>query len=313
MADNLPQIKPISGILNIDKAPGMTSHDVVGRVRRILREGGWGKSVKVGHAGTLDPDATGVLLVCLGGATRLADLLAGQGKVYRAEFRLGATTTTEDASGEVTGEWDASPIMRGDVVGVLESLTGTIEQIPPMVSAVHHEGRRLYELARQGIEVERAARTIVVDKIELLRFEGGVSRPEGEMRVACGKGTYVRTLCADLGARLGVGGHMTVLRRLKVGTFDAEDALPVDALSGDAVQAHMISASQAVSFLPLCDLTEGEFEDVLHGRAIYRDDHAELWHGAEWVRLVNSAGELVALAVPGESGLLYPKKVLTSG
>ena len=306
------QITPLSGVLNVDKATGMTSHDVVGRVRRILREGGWGKSVKVGHAGTLDPDATGVLLVCLGGATRLADLLAAQGKVYQAEFRLGATTSTEDASGEKTGEWDASSITQADVEQALESLIGTIEQIPPMVSAVHHNGRRLYELARQGIEVERAARSIVVDKIDLRRFKSGVSRPDGEMLVECGKGTYVRTLCADLGARLEVGGHMTALRRLSVGVFDVKDALPVDALSAESLQARIIGASQAVSFLPMCSLTEAEMEDVLHGRAVHRDNQAELWHGAEWVRLVDSAGELIALASP-EGGLLRPKKVLISG
>ncbi len=305
------QIKSLSGVLNIDKAPAMTSHDVVGRVRRILREGGWGKSVKVGHAGTLDPDATGVLLVCLGGATRLADLLAAQGKVYQAEFRLGATTSTEDASGQTTGEWDASAITQADVERALKSLTGTIEQVPPMVSAVHHEGRRLYELARQGIEVERVARSIVVDEIDLLRFNGGVSRPSGEMRVECGKGTYIRTLCADLGTRLGVGGHMTVLRRLKVGVFNAEDALSLDALSTETIQARIVGASDAVSFLPLCELSDAEVGDILHGRAIRRDDEAELWLGAEWVRLVDSGGELVALATP-EGGLLHPKKVLAS-
>ena len=163
----------------------------------------------------------------------------------------------------------------------------------------------------KGIEVERAARTIVVDKIDLLRFESGASRPTGEMRVECGKGTYVRTLCADLGARLAVGGHMTVLRRLSVGVFDVKDALRVDALSDESIQARIIKASQAVFFLPLCEIDDAEVEDVLHGRAVRREDDFVLWGGAEWVRLVDSGGELIALASP-EGGLLRPKKVLVS-
>ena len=300
----------LAGVLNIDKAPGMTSHDVVGCVRRALREAGYGKSVKVGHAGTLDPDATGVLLVCLGGATRLADLLAAQGKVYQAEFRLGVTTSTEDASGEVTGERDASQVTQDQVEAALAGLTGIIEQVPPMVSAVHHEGRRLYELARQGIEVERAARTITVDRIDLLRFEAGSNCPAGEMRVECGKGTYIRTLCADMGVRLGVGGHMTKLRRLKVGVFNAAEALPVDAVSAETIQTRLVSASDAVSFLPLYQLGETEQADVLHGRAV---NSGRDWGGEEWVRLTSFSGELVALAAPGEDGWLHPHKVLSSG
>ena len=150
-----------NGILNIDKPAGMTSHDVVARVRRLAR------IKRVGHAGTLDPDATGVLLVCLGTATRLAEYLAAAGKAYRATLALGATTTTEDASGNVLTRADASGVGEPTLRAVLPRFVGEIEQTPPMVSAVHHEGRRLYELAREGITVERSARTISVGRIDL--------------------------------------------------------------------------------------------------------------------------------------------------
>ncbi len=154
----------ISGVLNVHKPLGMTSHDVVGQVRRLAHQ------KRVGHAGTLDPDATGVLLVCLGAATRLSDYLADEGKDYRATLALGATTTTEDASGEVLAEADASHLTLTDLQAVLPRFVGTILQTPPMVSAVHHQGQRLYALAWQGITVEREARPVRIDSITLRRW-----------------------------------------------------------------------------------------------------------------------------------------------
>ncbi len=188
----------MNGVLNIDKPAGMTSHDVVARVRRLAH------LKRVGHAGTLDPDATGVLLVCLGAATRIADYLADEGKEYRATLALGATTTTEDASGEVLTRTDAGHLGERDLAEILPRFVGDVSQTPPMVSAVHHEGRRLYELAREGITVERAARTIHIDSIQLRDFTPGEAAV-ATLDIACGKGTYIRTLYADLGAVLGVG------------------------------------------------------------------------------------------------------------
>jgi tRNA pseudouridine55 synthase len=290
----------LSGVLAVDKAAGMTSHDVVGLVRRAFKP----VKIKVGHAGTLDPDATGLLLVCIGGATRVADLLADQGKVYRTEFVLGAATSTEDSSGAIVSETSAASVTEREVSGVLETMVGHVDQIPPMVSAVHHEGRRLYELARQGIEVERAPRRIRIDRIELARFEPG-ERATGEMVVECGKGAYVRTLCADLGARLAVGGHMSALRRLRIGAFDLAGALPVGELSCESVIAHLVAPSEAASFLPRRIVEGGGPREIAAGDIQGAD------HPSHWIRVVSAGGELLALATRGETGaVLQPKKVL---
>jgi tRNA pseudouridine55 synthase len=298
----------ICGVVPIDKASDMTSHDVVGMVRRVFRPA----KIKVGHAGTLDPDATGLLLVCIGSATRLADLLADRGKVYHAGFVLGVATSTEDASGEVSAEQDASRVTESDVLQALTGLTGDIQQVPPMVSALHHEGRRLYDLARQGIEVERAARPVTVESIDLVKFAPG-RRAQGDFIVSCGKGVYVRTLCADLGKILGVGGHMSTLRRLSIGDFNISNVLPTSEITRDSILEHLVPAAEAVSFLPIHMITEQEKVDILHGRAILSGKSTVVSYEAEWIRLVDRSGELIALATFNEDAeCLWPKKVLGS-
>ncbi len=251
----------MNGILNVDKPAGMTSHDVVGRVRRLAHQ------KRVGHAGTLDPDATGVLLVCLGQATRLSDYLAAEGKEYRAVLALGQTTTTEDASGEVLTEADASAINKIELAALLPRFTGDIQQTPPMVSAVHHEGKRLYELARAGITVERTARTIRIDRIDLLDFVPGTIAT-ATLDIACGKGTYIRTLCADLGAALGVGGHMQSLRRTQVGMFTVEAATPLDALTEENLPDLLVSSAAALESWPSQTALGAECSDIKAGRAL---------------------------------------------
>lgn len=290
----------MNGVLNIDKPAGMTSHDVVARVRRVAR------LKRVGHAGTLDPDATGVLLVCLGTATRLSDYLAGEGKEYRATLALGATTTTEDASGEVLTRTDAGHICQDDLAAVLPRFVGDISQIPPMVSAVHHEGRRLYELARAGITVERAARTIRIDTLTLVNFTPG-ELAAATLDVSCGKGTYIRTLCADLGAALGVGGHMAALRRTRVGAFRAEAATPLDALTEEGLPELLVAPADALTGMPAHRLaTDTERDDILHGRVL----RVSLPTGTV-VKVMDAGGELVALArADGEH--LRPFKVFAS-
>ncbi len=288
----------MNGVLNIDKPAGMTSHDVVARVRRAA------KLKRVGHAGTLDPDATGVLLVCLGTATRLSDYLAGEGKSYAAVLALGATTTTEDASGEVLTQADASHLQREDLEAVLPRFIGDIQQIPPMVSAVHHEGKRLYELARAGITVERQARTIRIDALTLGGFTPG-TLATATLDVECGKGTYIRTLCADLGAALGVGGHMASLRRTRVGAFTADAAVPLDALTFEGLPGQLTSPADALSRLPSHAATEAEQQDIAHGRALMSSLPAETV-----VRVLDSEGALIALArADGER--LHPFKVFS--
>ena len=274
----------MNGILNIDKPAGMTSHDVVGRVRRIAH------LKRVGHAGTLDPDATGVLLVCLGQATRLSDYLADEGKAYRAVLALGATTTTEDASGEVLTQTDAGHLTAADLAALLPSFTGDIAQIPPMVSAVHHDGKRLYELARAGITVERAARTIHVDAIDLLDFTPG-PLAHARLDIACGKGTYIRTLCADLGAALGVGGHMESLRRTRVGTFTAEDATPLSDLTEENLPGLLVSPADALDKWPVHRAdTDDARNDIKLGRALPSALPPETI-----ARILDAGGELIAL------------------
>jgi tRNA pseudouridine55 synthase len=274
----------MNGILSIDKPAGMTSHDVVGRVRRVAHQ------KRVGHAGTLDPDATGVLLVCLGQATRLSDYLAAEGKRYRAVLALGQTTTTEDASGEVLTEADASAVTEAALAALLPRFTGDIQQTPPMVSAVHHEGKRLYELARAGITVERTARTIRIDTINLLDFTPGVVAT-ATLDIVCGKGTYIRTLCADLGSALGAGGHMQSLRRTQVGAFAADAATPLDALSEDDLPGLLVSPSSALGGWPAQDAaTEDARSAVKAGRPL----PSVLPPGAE-ARILGAGGELIAL------------------
>ncbi len=287
----------MNGILSIDKPAGMTSHDVVGRIRRLAH------LKRVGHAGTLDPDATGVLLVCLGPATRLADYLADEGKSYRATLALGATTTTEDASGEILTRADASHLAERGLAEILPRFVGDIAQTPPMVSAVHHEGKRLYELARQGITVERAARIIHIERIALVDFTPGESA-FATLEVDCGKGTYIRTLCADLGAALGVGGHMAALRRTRIGAFGIETAVPLKDLTSESLAASLISPSEALAHFPSCLLADAtEADDVRHGRAL-----PFAWPEAPVVRIVDRENTLIALGrADGER--LHPFKV----
>lgn len=231
----------VDGLVVIDKPAGCTSHDVVARCRRIFGQ------KKVGHAGTLDPDATGVLLVGLGRATRLLQWLTGLPKRYTGEVVLGVATTTLDAGGQVTGTWDMSAVTLEEARSAAARLTGEITQVPPMVSALKVGGRRLHELAREGVEVERAARPVTVRRFDLEWAEPALAGPAGPdgagpvlaLDVECSSGTYVRTLAADLGTLLGGGAHLRNLRRTEVGDFSVERAVTLEELEaspmGDAV------------------------------------------------------------------------------
>ncbi len=212
----------VNGLVVVDKEAGWTSHDVVARCRRTFGQ------KRVGHAGTLDPDATGVLLVGLGRATRLMRFLTALPKTYEAEVVLGTATSTLDASGDTTGTWDMGDVTLSAVRNAALTLTGAIEQVPPMVSAVKVDGRRLYALAREGIEVERVARPVTVYRYDVMPgMTPGVFRIE----VECSSGTYVRVLAADLGEALGGGAHLRNLRRTRIGSFTTEDARLVDELT----------------------------------------------------------------------------------
>lgn len=208
----------IDGILNIDKPYGATSMDVVRRIKRASGQR------RVGHGGTLDPVATGVLPICLGQATRMMEDLINGGKTYRADVELGTATDTYDALGEITAHADASGVSVGDVERALRDFVGDVRQAPPMYSALKRDGKRLYELARAGVEVEREARPVMVHGITLQ----GWTPPIATIEVRCGRGFYMRSLAHDLGQALGCGGHLKTLERLRCGGFSVSDAVSID-------------------------------------------------------------------------------------
>jgi tRNA pseudouridine55 synthase len=216
----------VDGILNVDKPLGMTSHDVVVAIRRMAgRQSGVSGSLKVGHAGTLDPLATGVLLVCLGRATRVSEYLMRSAKTYRATLELGVTTTTHDAEGEVTS-CSQVDVRQDDVLAALPAFTGSIQQVPPRYSAIKRGGRPLYELARRGIEVDVPAREVEVYALDLVAWEP----PHVVLDVRCGPGTYVRALARDIGRALGCGAYLSALRRTSSGAFQVSEAVDLPTL-----------------------------------------------------------------------------------
>lgn len=210
----------MDGILNINKPKGMTSHDVVIEVRKIFH------FKKVGHAGTLDPDARGVLVICLGKATKAVRFLINNDKEYEAIMVLGVSTDSQDASGRVLRKVEELKISEMDVREAMKKFQGDIEQIPPMVSAVHYQGKRLYQLARQGKIVKRSPRKVKIFSLKIL----GMELPRVKFRIICSKGTYVRTLCADIGEALGCGAHQAELIRLRSGSYHIRDSLTLEEL-----------------------------------------------------------------------------------
>ena len=244
------------GVLVIDKPAGMTSHDVVDVVRKRF------KTKKVGHAGTLDPDATGLLLVGVGKATRFLAYAQDASKRYRATARFGATTSTQDASGEVLATRQCT-FSQDELGRALEKFTGAIEQVPPMVSAVKVDGERLHVKARRGETVERAARPVTIYEVELVAFTDA-DPPEAELDVRCSSGTYVRTLINDVGDALGCGAHMTTLRRTETGGFSLDEATILDDIGAE----HLLPLSEAVRVLPSLDLTDEHAKDVSFGRTL---------------------------------------------
>lgn len=226
----------INGIVNIYKEKGYTSHDVVAVLRKVVGQ------KKIGHTGTLDPDATGVLPVCLGRATKVCELLTDHDKTYEALLLLGKTTDTQDISGEVLEEKDPAHLTEEEVRSCIESFIGEYDQVPPMYSALKVNGKKLYELAREGKTVERKSRRVQIHGIRILEM----NLPHVRMEVDCSKGTYIRTLCHDIGEKLQVGGCMEELERTKVGRFLKEDAVTLD-----EVRQKMEQGGGAELFTPL--------------------------------------------------------------
>jgi tRNA pseudouridine55 synthase len=251
---------PMPGIVVVDKPAGWTSHDVVGRIRRLAG------TRKVGHAGTLDPMATGVLVVGVGRATRILGHLAGTTKSYDTTIRLGATTTTDDAEGETLASADAGGIGRGDIERVAATFVGDIEQVPSSMSAIKVEGKRAYARVRAGEPVDLAARPVRIDELTILDARIDPPYVDVDATVTCSSGTYVRALARDLGAELGVGGHLTALRRTRVGAFTLDDAETLEQL---AERWRTLTLGEAVrrSF-PSQVLGADQAAMVRHGRAL---------------------------------------------
>jgi tRNA pseudouridine55 synthase len=286
-----------TGLVVVDKEPGWTSHDVVARVRSLYAQR------RVGHAGTLDPDATGVLLVGLGRVTRLLRFLTGLGKEYTCEVVLGTATDTLDASGAVTGEWDMRDVTLEQARAAAVALTGTIEQVPPMVSAVKVGGRRLHELHRQGLEVERPSRAVRVDRFDL---EPACERGVLRAHVECSSGTYVRTLAADLGRALGGGAHLRTLRRIRVGSFTVAEAEPV----GSLVPESLRSPAQALRDLDKVTVDPTVAALVALGRPLDRVPLGATGPGP-WA-VVDPTGRLLAVYEATASDAIRPAVVLAA-
>jgi tRNA pseudouridine55 synthase len=302
------QASATDGILIVNKEAGWTSHDVVAKVRGIL--GG----IKVGHAGTLDPAATGVLPVLVGRATRVAEYLVEWDKEYRAVLRLGETTDTQDATGRILTRADASTIQEEALRETVARFRGPQRQMPPMYSAVKVGGRPLYKAARAGETVERAERPIVVHELDILAIDGR----DVTLNVVCSKGTYIRTLCADIGQALGVGAHLSALERRRVGPLSIEQAVTVGQVAVQVaigtLQGQFVTVNQALDRLPVLVVTDEQARFVLHGGPVSPAGIGRLPLSAEPVsiRLQDKEGRLLAIGIydARTAGLVKIHKVL---
>jgi tRNA pseudouridine55 synthase len=295
----------VCGLLNLDKPPGMTSRAVVDLVARPLR------GVKVGHAGTLDPLATGVLVVCVGAATRLIEYVQRMPKTYRTTVLLGARSDTLDADGHVEPVVVARVPAEAEVREAIAAQVGTIAQRPPEFSALKVEGRRAYDLARAGKAVELAPREVTIERVELLDYNW----PRLELEVACGSGTYIRSVARDVGDALGCGGLVEVLTRTRIGPFTKDEAIDPLSLTAGTIPGLLRPAAEAVADLPRARTSAAQVAEVAQGRALPLGALADLPPGFEGeVALLGPDGDLVAVAeVEPGSGRVRPRRVLLAG
>ncbi|QKT02563.1 tRNA pseudouridine(55) synthase TruB [Ectothiorhodospiraceae bacterium 2226] len=303
MARRYTRGRPVNGILLLDKPAGLTSNAALQEVKRLFN------ARKAGHTGNLDPLATGLLPVCLGEATKMSAFLLDADKRYQGVCKLGERTNTGDAEGEVIERRPVPELTEAQVREVLARFTGTIEQIPPMHSAIKRQGQPLYKLAHQGIEVERDPRTVHIHVLELVRLEGD----ELEIDVHCSKGTYIRTLAEDIGAALGCGAHLASLRRSMVGPFDIADAVGLDELAelaeqgSAAMDARLLPLDTALADWPALQLTENtshylrQGQPVLIPRAPTRG----------WVRLFGPTQRFLGVGQILDDGRVAPKRLVS--
>jgi tRNA pseudouridine55 synthase len=305
----------MQGAIIIDKPAGLTSHDIVARARKITGER------RIGHTGTLDPFATGVLVLLVGTATRLGQFLAGAEKEYEAVFGLGFGTDTGDSTGtkiESLQVGDPQRFGKDEIEAAMAALRGTISQTPPMYSAKKIGGRKLYEFAREGVEVERTPVTVNIRQFEALT-SGDLTLEDGgtvdfPVRVVCSAGTYIRTLAEDFGKQLGIGAHVRELRRTRAGRFTAENAITIERLAELAAEGALsqilISPDEMISHLPFVQVSEAETIRIRHGIDL-KIAEADSWTGGQFLRLRNQTGNLIAVGrYSGSEALVHPQVVL---
>jgi len=290
-------ISPVAGVLHVDKPVGLTSHDVVNKVRRLsgIR--------RVGHSGTLDPLATGLLTLCLGQATRLVEYLVGLDKVYLVTIRLGQETNTYDGEGQITAEKPVE-VTRQQLDKALEQFRGQIEQVPPMFSAVKVDGQPLYRRARQGVDIERPARQVTVYDIEQLSWR----MPMLALRISCSSGTYIRSIAHDLGQVLGCGAHVASLRRTAIGEISIEEATPLDQLQPESWHQHLRPPDSAVYHLPLLELPDEDVQKISHGQRISIEGDSQPT-GDSPVRAYDQEGHFIGILISIQ-GQWQPRKIL---
>ncbi|MDB5350793.1 MAG: tRNA pseudouridine 55 synthase [Planctomycetota bacterium] len=290
---------PLCGILNLNKPIGVTSRDVVDRVSRPLRK------VKVGHAGTLDPLASGVLVVCVGAATRLIEYVQRMPKTYRAVVRLGATSDTLDADGQVVERVDPRVPDAEEIRAVLQTQIGTISQMPPQFSALKVGGQRAYDLARAGMEAALIARPVEVYRIGLLSYEW----PRLEIEIDCGSGTYIRSIARDVGEALGCGGLIEVLTRTRIGEFHQKDAIDPLSLSRETIPGLLRPAVDAVGDLPRIVVAAEDVRRLLRGQAI---EITQSLNSSD-VAIIGPNGDLIAIGeAETGSNRMFPRRVLAT-
>ncbi len=301
--------RPVDGILVLDKPEGLSSNQALQAVKRLYF------AAKAGHTGSLDPLATGVLPLCFGEATKFSQYLLDADKAYTSTFVLGVSTDSGDAAGEVIAETDAAAVSADAVERELASFRGEIEQVPSMYSAIKHQGQPLYKLARQGVEVERKARRVVIKHLELRAFRAG-ARPEVDIYLECSKGTYVRSLAEDLGAALGCGAHVAALRRTQAGPFRIEDAVSLMSLESlkandqlAAMAALLRPADAALGAMPLVHLSES-------GGFYMRQGQPVLVPNAPcdgMVRIALESGEFLGVGEILDDGRVAPRRLIVTG
>ncbi|MGN7297506.1 tRNA pseudouridine(55) synthase TruB [Ferdinandcohnia sp. SAFN-114] len=303
----------MDGILLLNKPKGMTSHDCVFKVRKLV------KMKKVGHTGTLDPDVSGVLPICLGRATKIVEYVTAANKTYEGEVKLGFSTTTEDASGEVVDEKGVDrDITKDEVLNVLHSLTGEIIQTPPMYSAVKVNGKRLYEYARQGMVIERPSRKITIHKLELLSDIVHTNHTVSfRFRVTCSKGTYVRTLAVQIGEKLGYPSHMSDLIRVSSGEFKLQQCMTLEELEylvkDGRIQEHLLSIEDALSHLPKLIINDKVAEKVKNGSVLpVPQELIQIQVGEPIAVLYNEDILAIYQRHPEKPNLIKPIKVLVN-